>query len=45
MSSHVNAVNDFIDDNLNIAAILERITLGPQEEDGQLLVSEELYLL
>ena len=32
MSSHVNAVNDFIDDNLNIAAILERITLGPQEE-------------
>ena len=32
MPSHVNAVNDFLDDNLDIAAILARITLGPQEE-------------
>ena len=32
MSAHVNAVNDFLDDNLDIAAILARITLGPQEE-------------
>ena len=32
MSAHVNAENNFIDDNIDIAAILERITLGPQEE-------------
>ena len=32
MSAHVNAINNFLDDNLNIAGILERITLGPQEE-------------
>ena len=32
MSAHVNALDNFIDDNIDIAAILERITLGPQEE-------------
>ena len=32
MSAHVNARNDFLDDTLDIAAILARITLGPQEE-------------